>query len=260
MFSVPNPTDASGAIPYIRQVLNNLNNPSQITNGDTFDNALTQDEEGSAIVFFPNDESFVPAFNFAVARVRLKSGITTTVGPVRVFFRLFSAASTVSNFTDVGTAAGTYRWGTNGTPGHKIALLGVQEGFLGFGSEYITVPCFATDRVNLTSPADMKTQTDPPNAVMITTVPGTEVDTYFGCWLDVNQTTPFLIPTPPFLQSQWDGPWTGTESLNGVVAVAPHQCLIAEIRYDDTPIPNGATTATTDKLAQRNIAWLGVQP
>jgi hypothetical protein len=136
----------------------------------------------------------------------------------------------------------------------------VQEGFLGFGSEYITVPCFATDRVNLTSPADMKTQTDPPNAVMITTVPGTEVDTYFGCWLDVNQTTPFLIPTPPFLQSQWDGPWTGTESLNGVVAVAPHQCLIAEIRYDDTPIPNGATTATTDKLAQRNIAWLGVQP
>lgn len=259
MFSVPNPTDASGAIPYIRQVLNHLNNPSLITNGDTFD-TLKQDEEGSAIVFFPNDEAFVPAFNFAVARVRIRSSITTTVGPVRVFFRLFNAASTVSNFTDVATNEGTYRWGTNGTPGHKIPLLGIQGGFLGFGAEYVTVPCFATERVNLTSPANMNTQTDPPNAVMITTAAGTRVDTYFGCWLDVNQTTPFLIPEPSPLQSQWDGPWTGTESLNGVVAAAPHQCLIAEIRFDDTPIPNGATTATSDKLAQRNIAWLGVQP
>ena len=35
---------------------------------------------------------------------------------------------------------------------------------------------------------------------------------------------------------------------------------LAEIRFDDTPIPTGADTSTTDKLAQRNIAWLGVQP
>jgi hypothetical protein len=260
MFSVPNPTDASLAVPYIQAVLNHLNNPSLITNGDTFDNALTQDEEGSAIVFFPNDDSFVPAFNFAVARVRIKSSITTTIGPVRVFFRLFNAASTVSDFAEVGTGEGTYRWGTNGTPGHKIPLLGVQGGFLGIGAEYVTVPCFATQRVNLTSPADMNTQTDPTNAVPITTAAGEEVDTYFGCWLDVNQTTPFLIPIPPLLPSQWDGPWTGTESLNGVISTAPHQCLIAEIRFDDTPIPKGATSATSDKLAQRNIAWLGTQP
>lgn len=260
MFSVPNPTDPSGAVPYIRQVLTNLNNPSLITNGDTFDNALTQDEEGSAIVFFPNDESFVPSFNFAVARVRINSSVSTTIGPVRVFFRLFNAASTNSVFTEVGTNEGTYRWGSNGTPGHKIPLLGVQGGFLGFGAEYVTVPCFATERINLTAPADMKQQTDPPNAVMITTNAGGEVDTYFGCWLDVNQTTPFLIPAPPFIQTLWDGPWAGTESLNGVVATAPHQCLIAEIRFDDTPIPNGATSATSDKIAQRNIAWLGVQP
>jgi len=211
-------------------------------------------------VFFPNDQSFVPTFNFVVARVRIKSGINTTIGPVRVFFRLFNAASTGCDFTEVGTGEGTYRWGSNGTPGHKIPLLGVQTGFLGLASDYDTVPCFATERINLTSPADMKSQTDPPNALMITTAAGQEVDTYFGCWLDVNQSTPFLIPIPPLFQSQWDGPWAGTESLNGVVAVAPHQCLVAEIRFDDTPVPNGATTATSDKLAQRNIAWLGVQP
>ena len=126
MFSVPNPSGASDAIRYIQQVLNNLNNPSLITNGDTFDNALTQDEEGSALVFFPTNDSLVPTFNFAVARLRIKSSISTTIDPVRVFFRLFAAASTVTTFTEVGTAEGTYRWGTNGTPGHKIALLGVQ--------------------------------------------------------------------------------------------------------------------------------------
>jgi hypothetical protein len=267
MFSVPNPTtsdpsSANGPVTYIQAVLNHLNNPSLITNGDTFDNALTQDEEGSAIVFFPNNDAFVPSYNFAVARVRITSSITTTIGPVRVFFRLFNAASTVSNFTEVGTGEGTYRWGTNGSPGHKIPLLGVQGPDI-FGiyiAEYVTIPCFATERVNLNQPADMKTQTDPPNAQLITTAAGKEVDTYFGCWLDVNQNSQFLVPIPAPLPSQWDGPWTGTESLNGVISTAPHQCLIAEIRFDDTPIPNGATTSTSDKLAQRNIAWLGEQP
>jgi len=258
MFNVPTPTDASGAVSYIRQVLNNLNTAGAITNGDTFDTTLAQSEDASSVPWLPAASGDPEQLSFAVARVRLRSGIDTTIGPVRVFFRLFAAASTNTSFTEVGTGAGSYRWGSNGTSGHKIPLLGVESNF--FFNEYVTVPCFATDRVNLNGPADMKTQTDPPNVVNITTIANTEVDTYFGCWLDVNQTTKFLIPFAPGTQSQWDGPWTGTESLNGAIAVAPHQCLVAEIRFDDTPIPNGANAATTDKLAQRNIAWLGVQP
>jgi hypothetical protein len=260
MFSVGNPTTGdpsspNGPITYIQTVINHLNNPSLITNGDTFDATLTQDEDSSALEFLPTNNAGEPVFNFAVARVRITSSIKTTIGPVRVFFRLFNAASTVSDFAEVGTGEGTYRWGADGTPGHKIALLGIQ-GFPGLTGEYVTIPCFATDRVNRTQPADMNTQHDTPNAPLITTAPGQEVDTYFGCWLDVNQTTTFLIPTPPLLPSLWDGPWVGTESLNGAIAVAPHQCVVAEIRFDDTPIPNGATTSTSDKLAQRNIAWL----
>lgn len=254
MFSAPNPTDAGDAVRYIRNVLTNLNTPGLITNGDTFETTLQQDEGQSALKFHTANDAGEPTFNFAVARVRIKSSIDTTISPVRVFFRLFQAASTVSNFTEVGTGAGTYRWGTNGQPGHKIPLLGVQAGASGL--EYVTIPCFATERVNRNGPADMNTQEDPPNAAPITTVAGQEVDTYFGCWLDVNQSSNFLIPTPPATQSQWDGPWTGTESLNGAISAAPHQCLIAEIRFDDTPIPSGATSATTDKLAQRNIAWI----
>jgi hypothetical protein len=258
MFSVVSPTNASQAVSYIQSVLFNLNHPSQITNGDTFDATLVQSEDASAIPWLPAQGNNPAQFGFAVARVRISSSVTETIGPVRVFFRLFSAASTVSNFTEVGTGEGTYRWGTNGTAGHKIPLLGIET--IAGHLEYVTIPCFATARVNANGPAKMNSQTDTLNAPNITTSAGNEVDTYFGCWLDVNQTTKFLIPTPPSTQSKWDGPWTGTESLNGAIAVAPHQCLVAEIRFDDTPIPTGANTATTDKLAQRNIAWLGVQP
>ncbi len=267
MFSVANPTSAGDAVTYIRNVLNHLNNPSLITNGDTFEGTLAQDESSSALEFLPKDTGGNPTFNFAVARVRLLSSIVTTISPVRVFFRLFQAASTASNFVEVGTAEGAYRWGSDGTPGHKIPLFGVgtdQNGNL----EYVTIPCFATDRVNLTGPADMNTQHDDPNAASITTVANMEVDTYFGCWLDLNQQggAANIFPSaPPAAQSQWDGPWPGTTSVNGLITASPHQCLIAEIRYDDTPIPTNATYATSDKLAQRNIAWIdgpnpGVDP
>ncbi len=46
------------------------------------------------------------------------------------------------------------------------------------------------------------------------------------------------------------------QSLNAAISSAPHQCMIAEIRFDDTPIPDGAISATSDKLAQRDIAWI----
>ena len=261
MFSVTNPAGAGDAVRYIQDVIRNLNNPTLITNGDTFDTTLQQDEEQSALEFVPNDKSGNPTFNFAVARVRILGNSTTTVSPVRVFFRLFNAASTVSTFDE----STTYRWGSNGSAGHKIPLLGVQANQQG-QLEWVTIPCFATTRVNLLNPADMHTQHDDSNARQITTVPGTEVDTYFGCWLDLNQPSQkFLIASPPISQSEWDGPWPGTMSINDVITNAPHQCLIAEIKFDDTPVPPGATTATSDKLAQRNIAWIdgpnpGVHP
>jgi hypothetical protein len=252
MFNVPNISDASGAPQYIAQVIQNLNTPGVNLNGDSFD-GLNQNEEQSALEFHQRDDNNKLVFNFALARVRMVGNTMTTVNPVRVFFRLFQAQTTASDFNENTT----YRFGTDGAiNGHKIATLGVQNDGSG-NPEYVTIPCFAAERINLNAPADMKTQLDPPNARTITTNPGHEVDTYFGCWLDVNQPQQqFLIPTPPANPSQWDGPWTGTQSVNGVISVAPHQCLIAEIRFDDTPIPAGATSANSDKLAQRNIAWL----
>jgi hypothetical protein len=72
MFSVPNPTSASGAVSYIQTVLKHLNNPTLIANGDTFDTTLQQDEDSSALEFLPTDKAGNLTFNFAVARVRLR--------------------------------------------------------------------------------------------------------------------------------------------------------------------------------------------
>ena len=267
LFSVSNPTGAGDCIRYIQSVLSNLNTPDQITNGDTFDNALTQDEEQSALEFLPADNGGNPTFNFAVARVRVFSNASVTIGPVRVFFRLFPVQSASTTFVEVGTAQGAYRWGTDGSAGHKIALIGVgtdQNGHL----EWTTVPCFATARVNLApSNLAMNGQHDDPNTRTIATNTGQEVDAFFGCWLDINQQgqsgppnlpAQLILPaTPPAAQSQWDGPFSGAlVSINELITHGLHQCLIAEIRFDDTPTPPGANAADSDKLAQRNIAWL----
>jgi hypothetical protein len=163
-FSVSNPTDASDCIRYIQDIINNLNTPGAITNGDTFDNALSQGEDTSKLEFLPADNGGNSTFNFAVARVRIFSNASVTVSPVRVFFRLFSVQSTATTFFEVGTGEGAYRWGSDGSTGHKIALMGVgtnQQGNL----EWITIPCFATARVNLPpANAPMNTQHDDPNA------------------------------------------------------------------------------------------------
>lgn len=262
LFNVSNPANAADCVRYIRDIITNLNTPGNITNGDTFDNALTQDEEQSALEFLPTDKGGNPTYNFAAARVRIFANSSVTINPVRVFFRLFSVQSTSTTFAEVGTGQGAYRWGSDGSAGHKIALLGVgtnQSGQL----EWTTVPCFATTRVNLAAPTDMMTQHDDPNARSVTTQVGAEVDTYFGCWIDLNQqgggpdpAQNFLTPGPPGSQAQWDGPWPGSTSINGIISQAPHQCMVAEIRFEDTPVPQGTDPSQSDKLAQRNIAWV----
>ena len=269
-FGIPNPTDASDCISYIQNVISYLNTPAAIAS-DAFDNTLSQNEDTSALEYLPADKSGNLTFNFAVARVRILANSSGTLpSPVRVFFRLFPVQSTATTFAEVGTAEGAYRWGTDGSTGHKIALMGVgtnQQGAL----EWTTVPCFAAARINLApSNLPMNQQHDDANARTITTIAGQEVDTFFGCWLDLNQQgvqnqqgqwtiqpQQFLPAVPPPLQSQWDGTFSGSlVSLNEIISNAPHQCLVAEIRYDDTPVPPGSDTTDSDKLAQRNIAWI----
>jgi hypothetical protein len=253
--------NANGAPGFIAAAINNLTQGGGTAGGDSFDPGLSQDEEASALEFQQQDEHGNFVFNFAVARVRL---LGKTAGAqaqkVRVFFRLFQAQTTNTDF-DTAT---TYRAESDGLAyGVTVPLMGVQDDQNG-NPEYVTIPFLASARNNVAGPANMQDQgEDTPNAYTITVNPGVEVDSFFGCWLDINQPQQKFLPSSP-PAGNWDGPWTAqwssnppsVQSIQEAITAAPHQCLIAEIRFDDTPIPPGANAATTDKLAQRNIAWI----
>jgi hypothetical protein len=254
-FNAPMTTNWADAPGFITQVIQNLNDGN--TGGDTFDPGLTQDEDATKLEFLANDNAGNFVFNFAVARVRLLAKSAATARTVRVFFRMFQAQNTVGDFNPSATA-GTYRFASDGiTYGRKIARLGVQNDAQG-NPEYVTIPCFATERIVLSDPTkSMDQQDDPPNARDLATNPGAEIDYYFGCWLDINQPNLKVMPASP-PAGNFDGPWPPNtlSSIHDAMTLFPHQCLMAEIRFDDTPIPPGATSSTSDKLAQRNIAWL----
>ncbi len=256
--SVSGPADAPA---FIATAISQLT--QGLTGSDTFD-SLKTDETESSLEFNQQDDSGNFVYNYAVARVRLAAKSAATAQKVRVFFRLFQAQNTVSDFNTTST----YRFWSDGVAfGQAIPLAGVQADQNG-NLEYVTIPCFATERVTLSDPSkSMAEQTDDPNAYDLPTDPGHEKDYYFGCWIDNNQTVGILptslpntgLPAAGRHAVAFDGPWpSGTPlgSMKAAMQAFPHQCLIAEIRYDDTPIPPGANSGNSDKLAQRNIAWL----
>lgn len=245
-FGEPMGTDAPL---FIQNVLKALNTGGGTAGGESFD-TLSTDEAASALALTPT-ENGATVYNFAMAKVRIR-GLTTDATDCRVFFRLFQAQSTNMAY-DRGS---TYRRFTDGIPGgHTVPLPGVSHG------EYVTIPCFATPRVD-TATASMATQTDPTNVRTIVHDPGGgEVEAYFGVWLDTNQPgTPVLPAMPPVTP---DGPFNGPDvgplqSIQQAIVRSPHQCLVAEIAFDPIAIPLGADPAGTDKLSQRNLAWVKV--
>lgn len=265
----PSPAQASAAATaYIADLIKRIT-PSGAAGTDSFDTSLTEAEDatGDELEYLTiNPRSKKPAYNFAICRVRIQGTtppppppFTTQAQNCRVFFRAFQAQNTVSTF-DTST---TYRSTPIGTPDvtPRVPLLGVQNDALGM-NEIVTIPFFAVERVNFAGPADLTKQLpDTPNVQTISPVTGKEIDTYYGCWLDMNQ------PTALFPQSVKAGDFdnkTGyfntpgfiTQSINAAFTKAPHQCLIAEIAFDDVPIPPNADSSSSDKLAQRNLAYI----
>ncbi|HBB95346.1 MAG TPA: hypothetical protein DC054_08130 [Blastocatellia bacterium] len=188
----------------------------------------------------------VPVYNFAIARVRYRA-LSNPAPNVRVFFRLFQASTTSTAFQ--GTT-----YATGGQGGTKIPLLGVVNG------EVVTIPCFAAPRVDPTNAQGLNAQTDPANLGPLgQPIPpdgsGAEVQAYFGCWLDINQTTQVLPASP----ASAAGPFTPVQSIQQAIRTQ-HQCLVAEINLD-LPLPQipvGQSPATSDKLAQRNLTIVGI--
>jgi len=244
-FGVTMGPDANSAPAFIQNVIANLNNGHGTAGGQTFDQDLTTDEDGSSLFVWPQD-SGKNVFNFAIAKVHYIGLIGAT--NVRVFFRLFQAQTTNAAFDP----ATSYRRAASNPHGQPIPLAGIR------GFEYITVPFFASARVD-TSVDSMAQQTDDPNVQNFAAIGGPEVDQYFGCWLDINQPFENVLPVSvPFTNP--DGPFgffnlSIAAPIQQAILRNPHECLIAEIAFDPVPIPFGKDPGNWDKLAQRNIAW-----
>ncbi len=256
--------DVTTANNFIRQVMLALTQGNGVASGQSFDDptVLSPDEDGSALYLTPTDENQIPVFNFALARVRYIGLIGAPT--VRVFFRLFAAQQTTSIYDY--PPGEQYQRAIN-PDGQPIPLAGIIL------NEYVTIPCFAFPRIDTTLLA-MDQQTDSQldasgnpfgNIQNISAhADGSEVDTFFGCWLDINQpfkadgvtpnnVLPLQAIAPP------DGPFTDPSNpplpIGQAIARNLHQCLIAEIAFDPATIPLGADTSDWDKLAQRNLAW-----
>jgi hypothetical protein len=245
--------------------------PGQIASFDTL-NSL---QDSISLPLFSPDMTVnppLPIFNFALARVHMQAA-STDPAMVRVFFRCFRASSTATGYeTD-----DAYRY-LQVAPGYRIPLLGKGEGTA--AGQYATIPFFATARVNRT--AAMTSQLpDTPNVQLMQTgtnnVPsGGTVQAFFGCWLDINQSTPLFPIEMPTNPAQIDGPFFSGTPPKPVAGITPvpiqaafandsHQCLVAEISFytpsstitdDNFFPPAGDNPEYSAWLAQRNLALL----
>jgi murein tripeptide amidase MpaA len=245
--STPTVTLNAGPNDFIQRLLTKYNDPA-LPRAPThpFDVDLVANQDTSSVEI-AGSVGMTPVYNFAVARVRYRA-LSTPAPNVRVFFRLFQASTTSTEFRPSTTYL------TGGMAGAKIPLLGVV------GGEVVTIPCFAAPRVDPTNPNGLNAQTDPLNVGPLSNpIPpdgtGAEVQAYFGCWLDINQNVPRLPASP----ASAAGPFTPVQSVQQAIK-NKHQCLVAEINLDspEPQITNGASPAVSDKLAQRNLNVVGV--
>lgn len=68
------------------------------------------------------------------------------------------------------------------------------------------------------------------------------------------QPVPGLARNPQTLAAGGQDP----QSIQRAIIRSPYQCLIAEIAFDPVAIPAGVDPSTTDKLAQRNLAFVSI--
>lgn len=225
--TLPSGANRSQALQYLRDVLHDMT----ITQ---FQNDLSLTEEGSALSPFPMTTG-TPSnvYNFAVARVRLNQAPAAATG-VRVFFRIVPSPTTaaLTYNQSMGVPVGSYKKTVGPNP---IALPGTN----GTATEWLSFPCFLNTRMSPPS-----SQTDADNVKNIGPT-GSEISTFFGALLDNNLPDLYLQASPA----------GGEETDLPTLMMGEHQCIVAQIEYAGTSIPDGANPFTSDKLSQRNLAF-----
>jgi len=213
---------------FIQQVIQNFRSGGGTAGGESFD-SLTQDQTAS-VLEYSTQVNGVNFYNFALAKMRLQS--VTGATDVRASFRLLRWGTANVEFDN--TLA--YRSAPSG-----IALLGRTT-----TNELASIPFFAEPRVSVSTP--MGTQTDPTNLFTFPATGGSEAASFFGAYLDINQS-----------QNRFPDTYTGDGGFSGTLysirnlLMGNHQCMLVEVVYAGDPTTNGATPGTTDNLAQRNL-------
>jgi hypothetical protein len=222
-----------GAYTYIQQLLTYLNGNYNDPNGADPLNAVLPSQAAalqgdSSVTPFTIDFSdpfnihVYNNYNFAIARVRLygTSGTAGEAKAVRVFFRLWT-----SQTADTDYQSSTTYLSTPDSAGHP--------GFPQPGAGHTTIPFFASGN----NGANGDYGAGGWNIRDIVIPSGRDsIWVYYGCFL--NMYDPANVVDGQQLLSFF----TGT-----------HHCLVAEIADDDAPVVSGASPASSDKLAQRNL-------
>jgi hypothetical protein len=232
--------DTNAAYQYIQTLIALLNKNNSVAGGpDPFPllpnqtNALTADSSVSPYSIDPanpNGARFAN-YNFALARVRLTGQAnSSTVKPVRVFFRLFITQTPNTDYDPLGAYLSSPDYA--GFPASP--LIGVGD---------VSIPFFATG--NYETNDDYRANLDymPTggiNSQPIQAGPSGKVWAYYGCYLNLYRIDNTIAGKPV------QGMLPGT-----------HHCLVAQIAYDDAPIGTApgipVNPANSDKLAQRNL-------
>ena len=213
---------------FIQQVVANFRAGGGTAGGETFDSLPT--DQGAAILEYSTAVGGNNIYNFALAKVRLQSD--SSLNDLRVTFRLFRWGVANVEFDD--TLA--YRSAASG-----IGLLGRTT-----SNELASVPFFAEPRVGPS--ASMTTQTDPLNLFSFGPTGGSEAQSFFGAYLDLNQSS---LQFPQTFTG--DGPFGGTLNSIRDLLEDHHQCMIVELLHAGDPTVAGSTPGTSDNLSQRNL-------
>jgi hypothetical protein len=232
----------TGAYTYIQALLSHLNgldgtpgftNPNGTDPFSLLPNQQGEGQTDSSVAPFvfnfanPQVPQLANNYNFAIARVRLRgtSGKSGAADNVRAFFRVFGTQSNDTDFDPNGTYAS--QPDAAGEPGTPVP-----------GSGNTTIPFFATGNPG----SEIDYHSGGPNIQTLTIPNGQDsLWWYFGCFLN------FYDPAYQIGGQQIQAYLPGT-----------HHCLVAQIAYDDAPIPTGVSPMSWDQLAQRNLQFTAV--
>jgi kumamolisin len=218
--------ESSPGYSYMKSLLKYFNSPG---NADPFSllpdqsSSLTEDSTVAPDQANPAGGSKFANYTFAIARVRSR-GPTGSV-PVKVFFRLFT-----SNHPQTWFLPDTSYY-------QSPPPLGLPEAPLP-ATDLTTIPFFATGNLQTNTDYTLGGANNKP-------ISSTgDSYTYFGCFLDI-------------YSGFYTLPKNGVPTAVSAFLEGGHQCLVAQIAFDDAPIENLngilATPQNSDKLAQRNL-------